>query len=404
MQHNSIQPNTPNGWKRVELGNISDITNGKANTQDAVVGGEYPLFDRSVSIKASDKYLFDRTAVILPGEGAEFVPRYYSGKFDLHQRVYAIFPTEEVYPPYLFQYLYANRSIFAQNAVGSTVKSLRLPIIQKVPVLLPTYKEQEKIAEILTNVDEGIQKTDEIIVATEKLKNGLMQQFFTRGIGHTKFKKTKIGDVPESWSVVAVKDAPIQFIDGDRGTNYPKLSEFSTNEYCLFLNNKNIKEDRFLFADTQFITREKDESLRKGKLHRHDVVLTTRGTVGNVAYYGEDVSFDNIRINSGMILLRASGDLSSKYLYHLMKSPLLKKRYGEVVSGSAQPQLPIRSLEQIHIPIPPKEEQERIIKMSEAMDDKLEINHKLKAKLTLLKKGLTQDLLSGKVRIINNLT
>ena len=149
MQKTKQKQDIPRGWQRVKLGDVSDVTNGKTNSQDAVAHGEYPLFDRSVAIKRSNKYLFDKTAVILPGEGAEFVPRFYSGKFDLHQRVYAIFPGDIVYPPYLFQYLYANRAVFAQNAVGSTVKSLRLPIIQAVDVLLPPISEQKKIAEIL---------------------------------------------------------------------------------------------------------------------------------------------------------------------------------------------------------------------------------------------------------------
>ena len=75
----------------VKLGNISKITNGKRNVQDAVENGQYPLFDRSVVIKRSDKFLFDKEALIVAGEGKTFIPRYYKGKFDLHQRCYAIF-------------------------------------------------------------------------------------------------------------------------------------------------------------------------------------------------------------------------------------------------------------------------------------------------------------------------
>lgn len=396
----TITKDIPMNWRVAKLGDIADITNGKTNSQDAVIDGEYPLFDRSVSIKKSDKYLFDGDAVILPGEGAEFVPRYFSGKFDLHQRAYAIFPhSEQVSGTFLYHCLYFNRDIFSQNAVGSTVKSLRLPIIQAVPILLPTPNEQIKIAEILSTVDEEIQKTDEIISAAEKLKNGLIQELFEKGIGHTQFKKTKFGEIPEEWDVVAIKDAPLELIDGDRGVNYPKISDFSSGGYCLFLSNKNIKEDKFLFLDPQFVSREKDQSLRKGKLRRQDVVLTTRGTVGNVAFYDDGVSFENIRINSGMILMRASGELSPAYLYHLMKSPLLKKRYIEMTSGSAQPQLPIKSLEHIYLPIPPREEQEEIVDISRSIDEKISSNQKSRAELLLLKEGLMQDLLGGKVRI-----
>ncbi len=390
----------PKGWETLQLGDIADITNGKTNSQDAVNGGKYPLFDRSIFIKRSDKFLFDGEAIILPGEGAEFVPRYFVGKFDLHQRAYAIFiHKDKIYSQFLYQFLLANKNIFLQTAVGSTVKSLRLPIIKKVFVNVPSLEEQKKIAEILMSVDDGIRKTDEIIIQTEKLKKGLMQDLFTKGIGHNKFKKTKIGEVSEDWRVVTIKDAPLKLIDGDRGVNYPKLSDFTSGGYCLFLNNKNIKNDQFVFSDIQFVSREKDELLRKGKLERLDVVLTTRGTVGNVAFYNDDISFENIRINSGMLLLRAYGELNSDFLYHLMKSPFMKKRYDDVVSGSAQPQLPIRSLQQIYIPVPPEDEQEKIVEISQTIDNKISVNNRYREILIKLKKGLAQDLLSGKIII-----
>lgn len=270
---------------------------------------------------------------------------------------------------------------------------------QNMEVAVPSYEEQKSIAKILATVDNEISKIDEIISQTEKLKKGLLHDLFTKGIGHNKYQKTKIGNVPEDWNVVAIKDAPIELIDGDRGVNYPKLSDFSSGGYCLFLNNKNIKKDRFVFSDIQFVSREKDESLRKGKLERLDVVLTTRGTVGNIAFYDDSISFENIRINSGMILLRACEELSPVYLYHLMKSPFMKKRYAEVSSGSAQPQLPIRSLQQIYIPIPLKDEQEKIVEISQSIDEKISINIHYKETLTKLKKGLMSDLLSGKVRV-----
>lgn len=269
---------------------------------------------------------------------------------------------------------------------------------QEQDILVPLIQEQKKISEILSTVDEEVKKNNEIIFQTEKLKKGLMQNLFTKGIGHKKFKKTKIGNIPESWNVVTIKDASIELIDGDRGVNYPKLSDFSLDGYCLFLNNKNIKDDQFIFSDIQFISQKKDELLRKGKLKRLDVVLTTRGTVGNAAFYNNDVIFENIRINSGMILLRAYKELSPVFLYHLMKSPFMKKRYKDVVSGSAQPQLPIRSLQLIYIPIPPEDEQKKMVEISQSIDEKISINTMYKKTLIKLKKGLMQDLLSGKVR------
>ncbi|MFH1192608.1 MAG: restriction endonuclease subunit S [bacterium] len=118
------QKTIPEGWQKLHLGDVADITNGKTNSQDAVADGEYPLFDRSVSIKKSNKFLFDGEAIILPGEGAEFIPRYFNGKFDLHQRAYAIFAREEkLYSAYLLvsvEIVFFVISSVADGSVDST--------------------------------------------------------------------------------------------------------------------------------------------------------------------------------------------------------------------------------------------------------------------------------------------
>ncbi len=399
MKVNIAQKNIPSGWRQATLGKVSSITNGNTNTQDAIVGGEYPLFDRSVEIKRSNKYLFDETAIILPGEGAEFVPRIYSGRFDLHQRAYAIFPDKNVIDPtYLYYFLFANRRDFEQRSVGSTVKSLRLPLIQSIGVNIPPIKEQQKIAEILGAVDENIAKTQEVIDATEKLKRGLMQQLFTRGIGHTKFKQSRLGEIPEEWMVVKIRDSSIKIIDGDRGRNYPKQEDFSAEGFCLFLSAKNVSKSGFVFKNRSFISEEKDGALRKGKLERGDIILTSRGTVGNVAYYNESNLFDNVRINSGMLILRHGQQFDPVFLYRYFSSPQMEAKYLSMGSGSAQPQLPVGSLEQVEMPVLPIPEQKKIAGIISAVDEKISVNKELKEKLTLLKKGLMQDLLSGSVR------
>ncbi|VMC55280.1 type I restriction-modification system, S subunit [Streptococcus pneumoniae] len=95
-------------------------------------------------------------------------------------------------------------------------------------------------------------------------------------------------------------DNLFDIIDGDRGKNYPKSDELFSEEYCLFLNTKNVTKNGFSFDTKQFITKTKDKLLRKGKLERYDIVLTTRGTVGNVAYYDELIKYKHLRINSGV--------------------------------------------------------------------------------------------------------
>ena len=84
---------------------------------------------------------------------------------------------------------------------STTIQLLTQEQIKNFKFPYPNEKEQQRIAAILSKVDELIQKTDQIIEQTQRLKKGLMQRLLTKGIGHAKFKKTAIGDIPEEWEV-----------------------------------------------------------------------------------------------------------------------------------------------------------------------------------------------------------
>lgn len=166
-------------------------------------------------------------------------------------------------------------------------------------------------------------------------------------------------------------------IDGDRGKNYPKQNEFSHEGYCLFLNAGNVTPTGFSFEENLFVTQEKDNVLRKGKLQRGDIVYTTRGTVGNAALYSTTVPFENIRINSGMVILRCHEDIvDRRYLYQILKSEYFRPYFKKYCTGSAQPQLPIMNFSKIELDLPPIETQHRIADILSAYDDLIENNRK----------------------------
>ena len=171
--------------------------------------------------------------------------------------------------------------------------------------------------------------------------------------------------------------APFKIIDGDRGKNYPKQHDFSDSGHCLFLNATNVTRRGFKFSDCQFITEQKDEALRKGKLRRDDIVLTTRGTIGNVGYFNTSVPVEQMRINSGMVILRCdSKKILPAYLYHFLRSPSFHGQVRSLQSGVAQPQLPIRDMKRIKIPLPALPEQHRIASTLSAYDDLIENNQR----------------------------
>ena len=157
-------------------------------------------------------------------------------------------------------------------------------------------------------------------------------------------------------------------IDGDRGKNYPTQEEFSDEGYCLFLNAKNVTSNGFSFENCMFVTKEKDEILRKGHLNRGDVVLTTRGTIGNLAFYDESVPYENVRINSGMVILRMNHEIVSEHFFieqFKMQLSLIKEK---ITSGSAQPQLPISTMNKIVVLIPSVEQQQLFAEFVKQVD------------------------------------
>ena len=191
------------------------------------------------------------------------------------------------------------------------------------------------------------------------------------------------------WKFLTLKEAELEFIDGDRGVNYPKKSELLPEGDCVFLNTGNVRQNSFDFSNLDFITKEKDNLLRNGKLQRDDIVLTTRGTVGNVALYSQEVPFSNIRINSGMVIIRVNKNFWHPYfIYLFFQSHLFKKQISRLISGSAQPQLPISILETVSIPQLTLDEQKEIIFNIKSIDQKIQINNQINQELEAMTKTL----------------
>ena len=164
------------------MGDIATITNGNSNVQDAITeakDGLYPFFDRSEDIKYLPTFLFDKEAIIYPGEGADFMPRYFKGKFALHQRCYAIFDFNEIInAQFLYFYLKTKNSYFIRNAVGSTVPSLRLDTFQKLKVVIPSKEIQHSVSLCLSSMELKCNAEKKILHELLKQKQYLLRQMF----------------------------------------------------------------------------------------------------------------------------------------------------------------------------------------------------------------------------------
>lgn len=154
IAHHLFQQDVP----IIPLGELASVTNGNADVQDAIESydiGLYPFFNRSEQIKYLNKFYLDKVAIIYAGEGQCFFPRYFEGKFALHQRCYAIYNFDErVLPRYCYHYMQQLNRYFQKTAVGSTVASLRMDNFLNAPIKLPSISTQKNITNILDSIED----------------------------------------------------------------------------------------------------------------------------------------------------------------------------------------------------------------------------------------------------------
>ena len=160
------------GWKVEKLGGYANISTGKCNREDAEEDGIYPLFDRSQEIKKSSKWIKDCEAIIVPGEGTSFIPRYYKGKFNLHQRCYCIEPIIKDTGFYLFYSIMLNRKYFLSVATGATVPSLRQNNFTKMKLIiaeLELVKKYNKVADTIALQIDKLKEQNQFLIRQRDL-------------------------------------------------------------------------------------------------------------------------------------------------------------------------------------------------------------------------------------------
>ena len=174
--------NSMKNEKTILLGNVACISNGSGDVQDSDSikrDGWYPFFDRSEEQKWFPTYSFNREAIIYAGEGQNFFPRYYKGKFALHQRCYAITDfCECLLPKYCLYFMNTLNSYFIRNAVGSTVPSLRMDMFQKAKIKIPTIERQQEIVSTLDALSLKCENEEIVRALYNTQKSYLLQQLF----------------------------------------------------------------------------------------------------------------------------------------------------------------------------------------------------------------------------------
>lgn len=297
-----------------------------------------------------------------------------------------------------FEYFFKQKHIQEYLLMGSgssTMPALNFSYLQKFQIALPPLPEQQKIASILSTVDEQISTTDKIIEKSKELKKGLMQKLFSEGLGHTEFKDTKIGRIPKDWEVMKL---------GELCETITKGTTPTTNGYSYLTEGINFVKvesiDSFgTFKKKMFAHIGEDcyESFKRSQLKEGDVLISIAGALGRTAIVTDDILPANT--NQAVGILRLKNKSLNTFIRYFLDSYFLQKFIERINVASAQANLNLGHLDKFNIVFPPLPEQQKIADILSEADAKIEKEQEQKAQLEQLKKGLMQQLLTGKKRV-----
>jgi type I restriction enzyme S subunit len=271
----------------------------------------------------------------------------------------------------------------------------------KMPIPLPPLPEQRKIAQILETVDNAIEKTEKIIEKYKRIKQGLMQDLLTKGIDEKgnirsekthKFKDSPLGRIPEEWEVVRLGevskvkrgasprpiDDPIFFTEEGKGRAWVRIEDV-------------MKSNKYLTETRQYLSKLGES--KSVKVDVGEVVMSICATVGKPIIINIPAC-----IHDGFVVFKnLSCKVDRHFLYYLIT--FKEKEIAKLGQIGTQGNLNSKIVSDFRIPLPPLSEQKRIAEILSQIDQAIEKEEKYKQKLERLKKGLMEDLLTGKVRV-----
>lgn len=297
--------------------------------------------------------------------------------------------TKKINSEFHTYYLLSKKTALEHLSGGSTFKELSKNALENFRVPLPSLPEQKKIAEILSAVDQAIEKVDEAIAKTDRLKKGLMQKLLAKGIGHKEFIDTEIGKIPKGWEVVRVEDISLDLIGG--GTPSTSNSSYWNGEVA-WMTSAHINE-REIDAGQRYITKEGLQNSSTSIVPEGNLLVATRVGIGKAAINKIDIAISQdltgIIINKN----RAIPDFVYWYLIN-NKNRLRSLAQGSTIKGILR-----ESLGNLRLPLPSLPEQQKIAEILSAVDERLQLLREKKGSFKKVKRGLMNDLLTGKKRV-----
>ncbi|MCO6406780.1 restriction endonuclease subunit S [Hoeflea alexandrii] len=261
----------------------------------------------------------------------------------------------------------------------------------QVPV--PPLHEQRRIAEILSSVDGAIAATRSVIEQTKKVKQGVLERLLTKGIGHTRFKQTEIGEIPEGWPLTSVDNVCTQVSVGI----VIKPSQYYVENGVRCFRSANVREGFVEDADWVYISEEGNRANRKSVLRTGDVLVVRTGYPGTSCVVPPRYDGANC---IDIIFARPKNELADPYfLSTFINSASGKTQVLKAEGGLAQKHFNVGAMKQMKLPLPPLNEQQEIVAhVQEFASTEAALQRNLEQQMGF-KSALMSDLLTGRKRM-----
>lgn len=413
----------PEGWRHCTLGecllnqpqygaNASAISFDEnlpryIRITDIVSGQKLSLDAKSLSEESAASYILEDGDIVIARSG-NTVGKSYLYRQEVGRAAYAgyllklVTDKQLLNPSYLIQYLDSgdfwswvgaiNRAGAQPNINAKEYASLAFP--------LPPLPEQKRIAAILSSVDDAIAATEAVIEQTQRVKEGLLQDLLTRGIGHTRFKQTEIGEIPEGWEVKRLEELageqPNSFTIGPFGSNLKMTDYRAEGVPVVFV--RDIKANNFSWKSNVYVTSEKAQELSAHSVCGGDIVITKMGLPPGIAAEYPSGMPEGI-ITADILRLKPNSSMDKCFLCEMLNSHMVAKQVDLITGGQTRPKLTLRDYRRLLVACPPIHEQKKLVEYLTSMAATTKCERRKLESLQQTKRGLMQDLLSGDVRV-----
>ncbi len=319
-------------------------------------------------------------------------------------------PSERVSPVYLHYAVRRASSIAWLNihAVGQTMLNLNTSILGQLPADVPPLPEQRAIAAVLDSLDDAIQKTEQIIAKLQQVKQGLLHDLLTRGIDDNgelrdpdrhpeQFQDSPLGRIPKGWRIVQLQ-ALLEHVIDYRGRTPLKLGMRWGSGEIPALSAMNVQMGRIdLSRETYFGS---DALYRRwmtdGDVKRGDIIITLEAPLGNVAQVSDERRYI---LSQRVVLLRFRRmDISNDFAAWQMRSDPIQRQLVRWSTGTTATGIQRAKLNLIPLLVPSLTEQSSVTILLHCHEAHITAQSLELEKLRELKVGLSDDLLTGRVR------